>query len=180
MFQLDKESNMCENDSFTARIQELLHFNEAKILDDGAVSAFAYSGSHEMMDDERLELPMCPSHGSVYLKMEEMNKVYLKQEEERVRMYGHDQRIMDMLCTETSYDLDRCMWRIKRGEDLQEQIRIMFELRDHGKYHEAKNVGMWLLAQNERYGVGYNKELLRILKQAVVALSNEVDLLDAS
>ena len=59
-------------------------------------------------------------------------------------------------------------------------MRLMYELRDHGKYHDAKNVGTWLLAQNERYGVGYNKELLRILKQAVVALSIEVDLLDAS
>jgi hypothetical protein len=171
--------HMKANDMFTAEMKQLLDDVEPMEWEDDETILFAYSGPHEMMDDEHLELPMDPAHEFRELKALELVELSCKAEEERVRLYGTDPRIMDMLCTENFADIHRCLWRMERGDELHKQIRTMNELRENGSYYDAHKIGVWLLSQNERYGVGYNKELLRILKETVVALSDEVRLFDA-
>ena len=170
--------HMEQNDLFTLQVKNLLDGEAPSGLEAGGEFTFAFSSRHEMMDDERLELPMDPSHEFRLLKEAEVKEENIKKEEQRVRIYGTDPRIRGMICTETTTDLQNGLLRIKRGEELHEQIRLMNELRDNCRYHEAKTLGLWLLDQNKKFGVGYNKELLRILKQTVAALCDEVQLID--
>jgi hypothetical protein len=163
-----------EHDIFSAQIAELVAFGEPMEWQDDETITFAYSRSHEMMDDERLELPMDPAREFQYLKDMENKDVARKKEAERVRLYGNDPRIMNMLCTETSADLEKTLARMHRGDFLHKQIRVMNQLRKEEKYEQATAMGVWLLHQDEKDGVAYNKELLHILKETVRELCDKV------
>ena len=54
--------HMKGNDVFSAQIEELLLFGQPMEWKDRETITFAFSGPDEMMDDERLELPMDPSN----------------------------------------------------------------------------------------------------------------------
>ena len=175
-FQIPKQMHVKESDVFSTELDELMTFGGEVIwLDDETIS-FVCSESHEMMDTESLELPSDPSHEYLQEKEDAIRQASVEHEKERVRLYGTDDRVMKMLCDETSVDLNRTLWRLKRGEDLQEQIAAMKQLREDGKYEEAHKMCVWLLDQNEKHGVGYDKALLLILKQTLAALSDEVHL----
>ena len=175
-FQTPKALHVRESDVFRKHVDDLVAFGEEMTWRDDETITFVCSESNEMMDDESLELPNDPSHEYIQENKKKIREEYLKEEAERVRLYGTDDSMTKLLCHETAEDLDLTLWRCRRGEELREQILVMHQLRDEGNYSDAHKTGVWLLDQNGRHGVGYDEALLRILKETVAALSDEVHL----
>ena len=126
-FQIPKEMHVEKSDEFRKELEYLVTWQDDETI------TFACSGPHEMMDAESLDFPNDPSHEYRQEEAEKLREASIKSEEERVRLYGTDDGVMEMLCDETVVDLNRGLWRLKRGEDLQEQILVMKQLRKDGK-----------------------------------------------
>ena len=175
-FQMPKAMRVKKSDVFSKELEDLVTFGTGMTWQEDETITFACSGAHEMMDTDFFDLPNEPSHEYRQEEAEKLREASIKSEEERVRLYGTDDGVMEMLCDETVVDLNRGLWRLKRGEDLQEQIVAMKQLRKEGNYEAAHKSCMWLLEQHERHGVGYDKALLHILKQTAASLRDEIHL----
>ena len=178
-FHIPKSMHVRESDVFSKQIDHLVAYGEEMTWQDDETITFVYSLSPEMMDDASLELPNEPSHEYLEEKKNNIRQQHLREEAERVRLYGTDNAMTKLLCHETAAGLDLTLWRCQRGEELRQQILVMHQLRGEGNYKEAHKTCVWLLDQNGRHGVGYDKALLQILKDTLAALSDEVHLSNA-
>jgi hypothetical protein len=176
--------HMDENDNFTNQIRELVVLEEHMEQDvdwkDCETITSMVIGVDKIMNNDGLDVMMDPSHELRQSKEDEIKEVYRKEEEECLHMYGKDERIQQMICNETSDDLDRCMKRLERGDLIHEQVEVMNGLRKAKKFYEARMVCVWIFAQNGKYGVWYDEDLLKILKDFLGDVNDQVAILKES
>ena len=94
-FQIPKEMHVKKSDAFRKELEYLVTFGTGMTWQDDETINFACSGAHEMMDTESLELPNDPSHEYRQEKAEKLREASIKSEEERVRLYGTDDSVME-------------------------------------------------------------------------------------
>jgi hypothetical protein len=128
----------------------------------------------EMMSCSPLPWPATP-----YEEGEDDRDIISKEEcvaydAKQYEMYGDDaDRVMDLMCDENEVDLRHALWRAGKGEEIQVAVDKFFKLVNEGCFKQARDVGSWLLQQNDEYDVCYTPALLLLLKQTIEKVSAE-------
>lgn len=71
--------------------------------------------------------------------------------------------VLHLFCDETEADLRLFLWQMRRMEELQNTIRVFFEHCEADRLWDAIQVGVWLLHQHTKFGVGFDSTLLQTL-----------------
>lgn len=159
------------DDLWSAELEALVLYGSRMDWEDRCVYTYASSGKFEMMDDEKLELPMDPYYEFKPIKDAEHAKACEEEYKAHFEAYGPDCEMMDLMCHESAIELHQTLWRSERGVQLHSKIREMDELYSEERYDEAHALGQWLLEQDGQFGVGYNKKLFLILKRTVANIA---------
>jgi hypothetical protein len=164
-----KETHMNGDDSWSIELESLVQYG--RNMECGAVS-----GKFEMMDDEKLELPIDPCYEFKPIKDAKDTKAReVAYQERHLAAYGWVDEMVDettdLMCHESAVDIEQALRRSARRDELQSKIRELEELYQEKKYTEAHVLGKWLLKQDGRFGVGYNEKLFFILKTLVARIA---------
>ena len=173
---INKESadTMMDPLEFSRQLAELPTSLGGMEWEDSETISFAFSGKSETMNNESLEIMMDPSHELRNLKEQQIKEVYRVEQDDLEKKYGTDGGMLKLICTETNADLDKCLGRLDHGDEIHKQMRIMDGMRENGKYREAWHLCTWILSENGRYGVCYDANLLRILKETLAIVNDQV------
>jgi hypothetical protein len=173
-------ANMFEHDKFSSQLRELVVLEERMDWKDNEMITSSLIGVKNIADVMDLDIIVDPSHELRQSKEDAIKDDYRQERAECLRLYGTDERIQQMICTESNADLDRCLSRLDRGDFIREQIEVMNGMRKDKKMHEARSVCVWIFAQNGRYGVWYDEHLLQILKEFLADVNDQVPILKES
>ena len=176
--------HMEDHDNFANQVRQLVvlkqHMEEDVDWKDSETIICALVNMDEIMVNDDLDVMMDPSH-ELRQSNEDMIKAdYRKEEEECLRMYGKDQQIHQMICKETTEDLDRCMERLDMGDFIRAQLEVMSGLWEAHQFYDARRVCVWIFAQNGRYGVWYDEHLLQILKDFLGDVNDKLEVFSES
>ena len=181
-FAFSEEANSINKESadtmmdleFSRQLAELPTSLGGMDWEDSETISFAFSGKSETMNNESLEIMMDPSHELRTFKEQQIKEVYRMEQMYIENRYGTDGGMLKLICKETNAGLDKCVGRLDHGDEIHKQMRIMDGMRDNGNYCQAFYLCTWILSQDGRYGVSYDANLLRILKDTLAIVSDQV------
>jgi hypothetical protein len=164
-----KEKHFDSDDAWSVELESLVQYGRTMELE-------AVSEKFEMMDDEKLEFPIDPCYEFKPIKDAKDAKAReVAYQEKHLSVYGLVDEIADettdLMCHETSIDIEIALRRSARRDELQSKIRELEELYKEKEYTKAYVLGKWLLKQDGRFGVGYNENLFFILKTLVARIA---------
>jgi hypothetical protein len=161
-----KEKHFDSDDAWSVELESLLQYGRTMELE-------AVSEKFEMMDDEKLEFPIDLFYEFRPIKDAKDAKAReVAYQERHLAAYGWNEvETMDLMCHETSTDIQEALNRSAKRDELQSKIRELKELYMEKEYTKAHVLGKWLLEQDGRFGVGYNHKLFFILKTLVARIA---------